>query len=243
MRRVLIREFDQLGEALSNFNAMFAFRLMNLCVKAEEVALLPVKVIVEGELQNLEQCASLHKKDDYTFVIIPKFDEDIKTIGLAIANVHPEFKQRVESTRVEVPQPDGSKKEVEAHYIEVEMPEVDDNRYDVLKDGVKLSYEDCKMRMEVANAKADAKFAELTVGEDKENIEAIKQEREKLNNQWYGQRDKLYKEKLQEIEDAHNKWLSEKAEHDQKAADEAAARGEDVITKMKLSPDNEDYAN
>ena len=209
MRRVIIREFDQLSEALSNINAMFAFRLMNLCVKAEEVALLPVKVMVEGEMQNLEQCSSLHKKDDYTFVIIPKFDEDITQIGFGVAHVHPEFKQSVESTIVDVTQPDGSKKKVEAHYIEVTMPEVDDNRYDVLKDGVKLAYEDCKMRMEVANAKADVKFAELCEGEEEANIDIIKQERKKLNDQWYGQRDKLYEDKLKEIEEAHLQYISQ----------------------------------
>ena len=76
-----------------------------------------------------------------------------------------------------------------------------------------------------------------------EDIKKLEKEREKLNDQWNGHRDNIYKEKLQEIEDAHNKWLSEKAEHDQKAAEEAAARGDDVITKMKLTPDNEDYAN
>lgn len=238
MRRVLIREFEQLGEALSNFNAVFAYRIMNLCVKAEEVALLPVKVMIEGEMQNLEQCASIHKKDDYTFVIIPKFDEDITQIGFGITNVHPEFKQNVESTIVDVAQQDGSTKQTEAHYIEVTMPEVDDDRYDVLKDGVKLAYEDCKMRMAVANTKADANFAELCEGEDQENIEIIKQEREKLNDQWYGQRDKLYNDKLQEIEDAHNKWLAELNEQEQKREEDEAAHSESAARSMKLGQED-----
>jgi len=239
MRRVIIREFDQLSEALSNFNAMFAFRIMNLCVKAEEVALLPVKVMVEGEMQDLEQCSSVHKKDDYTFVIIPKFDEDITQIGFGIAHVHPEFKQSVKSTMVDVTQPDGSKKKVEAHYIEVTMPDVDDDRYDVLKDGVKLCYEDCKMRMEVANAKADAKFAELCVGEEDEIIEAIKRERANLNDQWNGQRDKLYNEKLQEIEDAHNKWLEKKTEYRHQTDEEAAAHSQNVVSSMRMNVEDD----
>jgi hypothetical protein len=239
MRRVIIKEFEQLSEALSNYNAMFAFRIMNLCVKAEEVALLPVKVMVEGEIQNLEQCTLIKKKDDYSFVIIPKFDEDVTQIGLAIANVHPEFKQKVESTTVEVPQSDGSMRKVESNYIVVTMPTVDDDRYDILKDGVKLSYDECKARMEAANAKADVTFAELTVDEDKENIENIKQEREKLNDQWYGQRDKLYNEKLQEIEDAHNKWLAGKAETVQRQQEEDAARGEDVTYSMRMGQEEE----
>ena len=234
MRRVIIREFEQLAEALSNFNAVFSFRLMNLCVKAEEVALVPVKAFVDGELQNLEQCSSINKKDDYTFVIIPKYDEDIKVIGLGIAQVHPEFKQKVESTKVDVAQPDGSTKQTEARYIVVTMPDVDDDRYDFLKEGVKLSYDECKARMEAANANADVAFAELCEGENEENIEIIKQEREKLNDQWYGQRDKLYNEKLQEIEDAHNKWLEGKAETAQRQQEEDAARGDDVTYSMRM---------
>ena len=43
MRRAVVKEFEQLGEKLSNYNAIFAYRLMNLCVKAEEVSLLPVE--------------------------------------------------------------------------------------------------------------------------------------------------------------------------------------------------------
>ena len=205
MRRVIIREYDQLAEALSNLNAMFAFRIMNLCVKAEEASLLPVKVMVEGEMQNLEKCASINKKDDFTFVIIPQFDEDIQMISMGIAHVHPEFKQSIDSTKVDILQPNGSTKKVDARYIVVTMPDVDDDRYDLLKDGVKLAYEDCKTRMEVANARADAQFAELLAGEEKENIEIVKQERENLNEQWYGQRDKLYNEKLKEIEDGEKR--------------------------------------
>ena len=58
MRRIIIKEFDKLAEDLSNFVAMFNFRMKDLCVKAEEVALLSVKVQVEGEMQNLEKCTT-----------------------------------------------------------------------------------------------------------------------------------------------------------------------------------------
>ena len=39
MKREIIKEFDMLGDALSTLNAQFAYRLMNLCVKAEPVSL------------------------------------------------------------------------------------------------------------------------------------------------------------------------------------------------------------
>jgi hypothetical protein len=44
MKRAILKEFDQLGESLSKDSAVFAFRLKNLCVKAEEMSLLPIQV-------------------------------------------------------------------------------------------------------------------------------------------------------------------------------------------------------
>ena len=238
MKRAIINEFERLGEYLSNYNAIFAYRLMNLCVKAEEVSLLPIEVLVEGEALNLEKCTTIGKKDDYSFMIFPNFDEDIAALGYGIARVHPEFKQEILSMKVDSADISGATKEVDVRYILVTMPEVDNNRYDVLKDGVKVCYEECKAQMETANAKAKAKIAEFSIGESDEDINNVKKGLEQLNDQWYGQRDKLYNEKLKEIEEAHNKWLTEKAKHNQEAAEEAAAQDEGVASSMRISPDN-----
>ena len=54
MKREIIKEFDMLGDALSTLNAQFAYRLMNLCVKAEPVSLLSIEAMIEGEPQKLE---------------------------------------------------------------------------------------------------------------------------------------------------------------------------------------------
>ena len=77
MKRAIIKEFEQLGEMLSNYSGMLSYRLKNLCVKAEEVSLLPIQVLIDGEMQNLEKCTTIAKKDDYSFMIFPNFDEDI----------------------------------------------------------------------------------------------------------------------------------------------------------------------
>ena len=241
MRRAVVNEFEQLADALSSYNAMFAYRLMNLCVKAEEVSLLPIRVLIEGDMQPLEKCATIAKTGDYEFMIIPKFDEDMMTIGQGILRAHPEFKQKIDSTKVETADTKGNLKESEAHFIRVAMPEVNDDRYDVLKDGVKVAYEQCKAQMEGANLKADVVFAELCVGESEDNLDILKQEREKLNDQWYGQRDKLYNEKLQEIEEAHDKWLAEQAGLEQRRQEEEAAHSETAAYSMKLNQD--DYAS
>ena len=239
MRRSIIKEFDQLGESLSNQSAQFAYRMKNLCVKAEEVALLPVEILIEGEFQKLESCATIGKKDDYSFMVFPNYEEDLETMGKGIFRVHPEFKQKIESMQVDSVDEAGKNKSMDVHYILLTMPEVDDDRYEVLKDGVKVCYEDCKARMEVLNRKADAKFAELTIGDTDEDVKKLKAAREKLNEQWYGHRDKLYNEKLQEIEEAHNKWLAERGEEERKRMEDEASHNDDVALSMRMTPEED----
>ena len=173
MKRAIIKEFDQLGEMLSNYCGMFSYRLKNLCVKAEEVSLLPIQVMIDGEMQNLEKCTTIAKKDEYSFMIFPNFDEDIEILGMGILRVHPEFKQKVESMKANSSDENGKPKEVDIRYILVTMPDVDDDRYDVLKDGVKVCYEECKQQMDAVNAKADFKFAELTPGESDDDLKRL----------------------------------------------------------------------
>ena len=239
MRRSIIKEFDQLGESLSNQSAQFAYRMKNLCVKAEEVALLPVEILIEGEFQKLESCATIGKKDDYSFMVFPNYEEDLETMGKGIFRVHPEFKQKIESMQVDSVDENGKNKPMDVRYILLTMPEVDDDRYDVLKDGVKVCYEECKARMEVLNRKADAKFAELTIGDTDEDVKKLKAAREKLNEQWYGHRDKLYNEKLQEIEEAHNKWLAERGEEERKRMEDEASHNDDVALSMRMTPEED----
>lgn len=238
MKRAVLHEFDQLGDTLSNCCSMFAYKLMNLCVKAEEVSLLPVEVLIAGEFKKLEECTTISKKDDYNFMVFPTYDEDLKAVGQAFLQVHPEFKQTIESMTIECVDENGNPKDVETRYILLTMPEVDDDRYDLLKEGVKLCYDDCKAKLEAANAQADAKIAPLTVDESEEDIKKLKNAREKLNEQWNGQRDKVYNAKLEEIEDAHNKWLAEKSEKDQKRQEDEAAHSSAAATSMRMDQDD-----
>ena len=240
MRRIIIKEFDKLAEDLSNFVAMFNFRMKDLCVKAEEVALLSVKVQVEGEMQNLEKCTTIGKKDDYNFMIFPNYDEDMPALQQGLFRAHPEFKQKIESMTVDVLGKDNKTTEKEARYVLVTMPKVDDDRYDLLKNAVKAMHEECKTQMQNANTRADVKLAELTIGEEKANIDLIKAKRDELNAQWNGKREELYNEKLQEIEDAHNQWLTEKAERDLQKEEERAARGEEVTYSMRMGQQDEE---
>lgn len=211
MKREIIKEFDKLGEALSTLNAQFAYRLMNLCVKAEPVSLLSIEAMIEGESQHLEKCAKIGLEDEYTFQIFPNYSGDIPVVAQAIFKEHPEFKQEMKTMKVNASVDENKPDEQDVPYIQLTMPEVDDERYDVLKTGVNAIYEANKAQMEAVTAKADAKFAELIVDESKRDIEQLKEARDKQTKTWYEQRDSIYNNKLKEIEEGHNKWLVKQA--------------------------------
>ena len=211
MKRETIKEFDKLGEALSTLNAQCAYRLMNLCVKAEPVSLLSIEAMIEGESQHLEKCAKIGLEDEYTFQIFPNYSGDIPVVAQAIFKEHPEFKQEMKTMKVNASVDENKPDEQDVPYIQLTMPEVDDERYDVLKNGVNAIYEANKAQMEAVTAKADAKFAELIVDESKKDIEQLKEARDKQTKTWYEQRDSIYNNKLKEIEEGHNKWLVKQA--------------------------------
>ena len=212
MNRAAIREFDKMSDSLSTLNAQFAYRLMNLCVKSEPVALLPILVNIEGELQKLEECAQISKDDDYTFKVFANYSSDIPALAQGIFKTHPEFKQELFEEEVEYIDEDGEERVDKVPYILLTMPEVNDDRYDVLKDGVKAIYEDTKVKMENVIANADAKLTTLMANESEADIEKVKKNRDKQVKTWTEQRDKVYNKKLQEIEEAHSKWLLEQSE-------------------------------
>ena len=201
-----------MSDSLSTLNAQFAYRLMNLCVKSEPVSLLPVLVNIEGEMMKLEECTHISKDDDYTFRLFANYSSDIPALAQGIFKVHPEFKQEMHNEEVNYVDEDGVERTENVPYILVTMPEVNDERYDVLKDGVKVVYEDTKVKMENVVTNADAKMAELMAGESEDDIDKLKKARNKQVKTWTEQRDKVYNEKIKEIEDAHMKWQAEQAE-------------------------------
>ena len=197
-----------LGDALSTLNAQFAYSLMNLCVKAEPVSLLSVEAMIEGESQKLEQCEQIGREDDYSFQVYPNYDGDIPALAQAIFKEHPEFKQEFKTMQVDISTDENNPDMQDVHYINVTMPEVDDNRYDVLKNGVNAFYEENKAQMEAVSAKYDAKLASLIEGESDQDIKRLKEAREKQTNSWNQQRDNIYEAKIKEIEEGHDRWQS-----------------------------------
>lgn len=238
MRRATIREFDSLAEKYTNYIGIMDFRFRNLCIKSDPMALLSVKVLIEGELRNIEQCADVGKDNDYQFMVFPKYEEDLGQIAKGILEVHSEFKVEGKTMPIESVDENGNDQTVDVKYLLLTMPVVNDDRYKVLKDGVDAIYQDCKIQMESANNISKAKFAELAPGETKEDLDKLDKELKRLNKQWNEQRDKIHQAKLDDIEEAHNKWLAEQAEQMQQRTEQENARGEEAAHSMKMNSDD-----
>lgn len=237
MKRAIYKEFEQYGDDLSGHCARFSYRLMNLCVKAEEVSLLPVEVLVEGDLQKIEECAKIAKKDEYTFMVVPNFEEDLTAVAQGVFLEHPEFIQKVESMTVDGVDEEGKPVSSDMPYLLLTMPKVDNDRYKVLKDSAKVLYEECKAAMELATAGADVKLPPLMVGESEEDIKRFNKMRDKLEAEWNGHREKVYQEKLQEIEDAHNLWMADNVEVLLDRFEDEAAHNDNAGTSFRLDYD------
>lgn len=222
MKRSIISQYDQLKDRLGSYVGLMNYRYMNLCVKAEEASLLPVIVVIEDEAKRIEEIANIAKDGDYAFKVFPQYEEDLMAIGKGIAQVHPEFKQELMNMHV-VPD-EGEPQDVP--YIQLTMPDVNDDRKKVLDTATDAFYNECKVQMEAAKAEAEAKIAALSVGEKESEIDKLKDAVKKLDKTWTDKRDQLHDDKLKEIEEGYNRYLQSKAEAEQKLQEEKMTTGD-----------------
>lgn len=241
MKRAVISEYDKLQEKFVGYVTILNFRYMNLCVMAEEASLLPIVVVVEGESRKLEEVTTIAKKDDYRFMVVPHVDGDMANVAKGIAASHPEFKQERLTMHINGIDENGNDVDQDVPYLLLTMPEVDDERYDVLKQGVDFFYDDCKISMEKALGESSAQITMYLAGESADDVDKTKDALDRLREEYDKRREQLRDDKLKEIEEAHRKWQESRDQKLQKQQEEDAARGEKVKSSMQLNPENEDF--
>ncbi len=226
MKKYIQILIGEMGGKLGGYSALLNYRFMNLCVKAEPVALIPVVVNSEdNEELSIEDVAFVLPKNDYQFEIIPKDIKQIFTICKGIREAHPEFKQEVvaaeDDTRLY------NVTEEEQHII-CTVPEVNKDRHDFLLDAIKVLYDQCKVQMEKVNAEYAAKLAPKLVGLPEEAIEEAKAGLEDTQQMYAKIRDEYLTNKQKEIEDAYQHYLEKIAANEAAEKERKAATGEGV---------------
>lgn len=209
--QILLGEMDA---KLTGYSSMLNYRYMNLCVKAEPAALLSMTITdIEGNLYHIEEVADSMQADEFTFEIVPHEMEMLPFIQKGIEEAHPEFKQEVIKPKDEDHFFMANTVEYEAErHIVCKMPEVDNNRHDVLKESVKTLYDQCMTEIEKVKAKYTQILADKTSELPKKEADEAKEKLEALGKQYSDTCKLYYDDKMKEIEESHQKWLASQAE-------------------------------
>jgi ribosome recycling factor len=236
-----------LGEAqkrMNGYTALMSFRFVNLCIKADPLALLPVTATIDGADYDLEALAQVCTPEEDQYLIIPNEQDYIFAICKGIAKAHPEFKIEKEAKPKE-DKGGGEKDEDEQNAEEQEqlirctVPEVNKDRHDLLMEGIGLLADETKGKIDKTFTTCTAKITKAMAGESPENMNEAK----KLLQETYdGHTDlcKQYREhKENEVENAYQRYLKQKEEEETVQKEEDKSRGENTRFSMKFGEGEE----
>lgn len=234
MRKSIEALINEMKNKMSGYAVLLQYRYLNLCVKAEPVALLSISVVDnEGEEYDLESVALASKTNDYQFELYPHDQKMVFAICKGIKEAHPEFKV---DTKTE--ESDEASEESQT-VIVCTVPEMNKDRHDSLIDGVGLLYDQCKAKLDANHAVYKTRLAAKLVGSSDTEV----QEAEDKLEQVFKTHDDIcmqYKEaEIKEIEEAYQRYL-DKQKNQQDVADErAAVRGESVKSQYRFNQSEE----
>lgn len=221
MNNYVITEIDSAQKKMSAYVSLLSYRYMNLCVKAELGALMPVNVYLGDHVYNIEDVANVYSPDEFQFSVYPKNENNQQDIIQGIYEAHPEFKMELKTSG------GGS-------YILYTMPEVDENRHDFLQNAIKGLHEECGARLEAIRVEFKESLLEnLTkVGVSKDETDEALQALDELHERTQKMADNQLEQKQTEIDEAYQRYLEEK--ENQKLGD---ANNFDYSQGMRLGQD------
>lgn len=225
---------EEAKSKMSGYTALYAYRLLNLCIKAEPASLLSVIVKTDIGEEPLEKVAQIFQPDDYHFIIIPSEEKNLMGIGKGIMKIHPEFKQEIKNEQGK----DSSDRDVEISFIQVSMPDVNKERHDLLLDGVKALTEEVKVKTDGIFDLYTAKITAKVAG-DKDELDEAKKALKEIHDT-LGNAAKEYEEKkIKEIEEAYKAFMEKKnqEENEKKEKDKETNHGAGMSMKILMDED------
>ena len=226
MKRAIKLIIGEMEGKLNGYAVLLNYRYMNLCVKVEPAALVPVAITDnDGQSRTFEEVAGAMSVDEYTFEICPFDQKLIFNICKGLKLAHPEFKQEII-------------KAAEEDMLSDHMPEVNDDRRDVLMDGVKVLYDQCMVEVNRVKGEYTPRMAQKVIGLPEEEIDEATNALEERFDLYKNLIDQYRANKEKEIEDAHQKWLNERSEQARQRQEDAATHGDDKAHAFNMY-DNE----
>lgn len=201
MNNYVITEINSAQKKMSAYVTLLNYRYMNLCVKAEVGALMPVTVYIGDDAYNIEDVATVNSPDEYQFGVYPKNENNLQDIIQGIYEAHPEFKMETASI-------DGSG-EADKRYLLYTMPDVDKNRHDFLENAIKVLHEECCARIEAIHLEFKERLVEnmvkISQAETDEAVDAL----DDLRKKSLAMADNQLEKKQQEIDEALEHYQEE----------------------------------
>lgn len=235
MRKSIETLIDEMKTKMSGYAVLLQYRYMNLCVKAEPAALLSISVIdEEGEESDLESVASACLANDYQFEIYPHESKMVFAISKGIKEAHPEFKIDVKSE-----ENSNDSGEDENKYILCTMPEVNKDRHDTLLDGVNTLYDQCKGKLDTNHTVYKSRLTAKLLGGSEEETKEAEDKLEEVYNKHDEICLQFKSDKIKEIEEAYQRYLTEQANKQAEADEKAAARGENAGQQFNINQEDE----
>ena len=233
MRRNVANMIGECNSKMNGYAVLLNYRYMNLCVKAEPASLLNVSVVCEDRPLDIEQVADVTiSPDDFHFEVYPKDSDLLTKIALAIKTSHPEFKQEVKSVDEN---PDDSSDD--GKYLLLQMPEVDDDRHDLLVNGVGALYDECKVKLDTNFQAYTTKITTQLVGSPAEELDEAKAALQEVNDKYAEMIKGFREEKEKEIEEAYQKYQEERTRRETHEKEVAEAHGKDKPWNLDMNKD------
>lgn len=222
MNNYIAIELTEFNKKMSGYMMLLNYRLCNHCVKSEPTAMLPVSVVLGGRDYNFEDVADATRPDEYTFDVYPKNQNNLQAIIKGVFDIHPEFKMELKTDKAE-------NGEQFTHVIYT-MPEVNEDRRDLLSETSKAFHKECMVHFDTCYAKEQATLVEMITGMNlsAEEADEARTGFKNVYDQSKEQADKILEAKLVEIEQGYQRYLS--LQEERKANDD----GFDYSTSMRF---------
>lgn len=199
MNTLINIQLQDFVQKIRGYNMLFNYRLMNLCVKAEPAAFVPVTVEIMGKEYNLEEVAEIRRPDEDHLEVRANNENNLDDIVGGIFDMHPEF---ILEMKTEKDVNDNDRK-----FASYSMPDVDKDRYDLLTKLTKTFYDECDVQIDAAYAKQQARFVNDLLNAPAEDADEAKGEMKSIYDDGKEEAKKIRDAKLKEIEEAYQRYL------------------------------------
>ncbi len=217
---------------LTGFLSMMSYGYCQLCVKADPSSLLGFEEDINGITATIEQLAHIatheEPENEDKLEVYPLQASNLPYIMKGIKNIHPEFKQSLE-TYSNADKDDDS---LESKYLRLTMPEVNDDRRDILNTAIDALDTECKLKFDGIKVKYMAKITKELINDDPKNLDEAKEEVDALAEQFSQMRQQLTDDKKKEVEEAYQRWLTK--EGNKQAAKAQAIRHDAIGQSLRM---------